>query len=821
MAYEKPHVAVNQNFALSPTSAAVEGLPPAICATNYQVYEKENLGDLKGPFKNLLDWGHEDNSKVLFNEEVSGKVVYDFFPVKIYLETQYFGDIDVTDKFNRSSEGIKNTSSKFKIPDTEISNSIGEAYMPHYRNTSVQIEVSSGSKIVKLKNAALNNARLVRGQAIYVNDGSGSYDKIGEVLAVSSDGSKITMLNAASSNYNTTAEILIGATPDNPSIPNTITSSINLRGKRVKQGDIIKFNSKSLPGNDPDNPFTASIKNLIDDYTVEINTSNSGQNSIDALHDINEYEGFQVPAGGRRVNLNYMSCEKLISYATYTNVESDSTNINKVDNNTWTISGNTDIALVAGDLIAITNDVGSIDTTTDLLTISSITNDGTDTTIVTEEEYTSDYSSEAIEGWAVLYTGKIKASYRAIDIDSEEAVYRITGVEDIENYFGEITPYNELAYMCFITQGINGGQVVYARKTDSRLDEIVSSYSSALSDMRKHDVYSTVLGTLNSGVNSLLPGHVNEQSEPYKQHERIGIVTFDPMDVFLMGSGTVNTVNDNNITVDFDPSNAEIGIDDKVFSNGEYLGKVLGTPDSSTIPVEGSVINNINNGDPIDVIAGRNGVKAEKISSLSYGDRRMTIIWPGTFSGEIGGERIDVPGYFISAAIAGMDDIESPSQSFTNFDYGIPGISNISLKTDTVYQVEELDSAVSGGIDMMVQDGSFISQLISSRHDLTTDMTDILRRERSVTKQADVAAKTLRNAIKPYIGKYNITNKFLGFLEKTLVTRAKALSGGTTKTVTIKSVKEDPNVADKILIGAKLTVYVAGNYYEINLNVNV
>lgn len=817
--YRKPHVAVNQNFAFAPGAVAVEGLPPAVCATQYNVYEKKTLGDIKGPYSTQISWGDD---KVLFDKTVSGKAEYDFYPAKIYLETQYFGDIDITDKFTKDSSGITNDENTFNIPDTTITEDSGSAYMPHYRNQSVAIKYDSGSKIVTVENAALNNVGLVRGQAIYVDEGAG-LTKVGEILAVSSDGSKITMLNAASSSFDGTNEIVIGATTGNPSIPNTIRSSINLRAARVKAGDIVSFNSKSLPGNDTANPFTASVKRLIDDYTVEIFTGTAQDSTNkEGLTDITEYDSFQGVAGGRRVNLDSMTVNRLIAYSTYVDVAALGT-VSKTNDTTWVVTGATvsDIGLAAGDQIAIVDTIGTnvSDFTSELDTITSITDDGSDTTIVVESGFST--SDTYIKGWKTSYSGTIKASFRSVEINSEEAVFRITSANDIETYFGEISPYNEIAFMCNIIRGQNGGQVLYARRTDSREDEIVGSYSEALSDMRKHDVYSMVFGTRNSGVNSLLPSHVNEQSEPYKKHERIGLLTFDPMDALLMASGTISGTSSGVITVDFDPSAAEIGIDDMVYVDDAFIGKVIATPNSSEITVSPEAIEDGVTSGSISVIAGRDGVKAEKIGNLSYGDRRITVVWPGEFQGEIGGEILDIPGYFITAAIAGMDDGQIASQSFTNLDFGIAGISNISLKTDTVYQVEDLDAAAGAGINIMVQDGEFVSQLISSRHDLTTDMTDILRRERSITKQADVVAKTLRNIVKPYVGKYNITDKFLEFIQKSLGIGARKLTNNITKKVTIKSVQKDPDVADKIVIGVKQTVFVAGNYYEINLNVNV
>jgi hypothetical protein len=209
--------------------------------------------------------------------------------------------------------------------------------------------------------------------------------------------------------------------------------------------------------------------------------------------------------------------------------------------------------------------------------------------------------------------------------------------------------------------------------------------------------------------------------------------------------------------------------------------------------------------------------QAQKIAALSPGNRRVSVVWPGWFNAVNNGVRGAMPPYYIGAAACGMDGGIKVSQSFTNYDFQIPGLSNIELNTGTYFRKSHLDTIGGGGIDIMVQEAS-VTQTIKSRHDLTSDMSAVELRERSITKQADVVAKARRSSTKPYVGKYNIPNDLLQFLGKVCNIAATTLEkGGIVADINVLSIERDANVVDKINFNIKVTVFVAGNYYDITL----
>jgi hypothetical protein len=99
-------------------------------------------------------------------------------------------------------------------------------------------------------------------------------------------------------------------------------------------------------------------------------------------------------------------------------------------------------------------------------------------------------------------------------------------------------------------------------------------------------------------------------------------------------------------------------------------------------------------------------------------------------------------------------------------------------------------------------------------------MDAIEYREWSITKQADSAAKLYRASVNPYVGKYNITDDLIQFLRSVLKIATDVLIKKTIiKKAEIISVAQDELVVDKINAVIAITVYIAGNYFDIILNI--
>jgi len=350
-------------------------------------------------------------------------------------------------------------------------------------------------------------------------------------------------------------------------------------------------------------------------------------------------------------------------------------------------------------------------------------------------------------------------------------------------------------------------------------------------------VYDICFGTTSGAVNAILPAHVNAMADPYEGRERIAVTSYDDLDVFKLGESASAYTSDGHLTgFSFMANMVGIKIGDtvKVFKAdmSEYvLASVVMTPiESGIIHVDTNLV--WANGDSaagdvvVEVRTNDKYTQAVKISGIgAAGNRRITAIWPSWFQADgSDGVTRQFPPYYIASAIAGNDSGYVASQSFTNLNYGIPGLSNISLNTNFLYRKDMLDIIGGGGVNIQIQDAAVSPSNIKSRHDLTTDMSSVEFRERSVTKQVDGVAKAYRAATSPFIGQYNINGssgeKLIGFLKKVSVILSSALvQAKTCAACSLKSVARDADVADRLNWDVSVTVYIAGNYYAINLNV--
>jgi hypothetical protein len=114
------------------------------------------------------------------------------------------------------------------------------------------------------------------------------------------------------------------------------------------------------------------------------------------------------------------------------------------------------------------------------------------------------------------------------------------------------------------------------------------------------------------------------------------------------------------------------------------------------------------------------------------------------------------PAYFLGSMVGGMVPGNVPEQPFTNFNIiGASGLRN----SNRYFTNTQLDIIATGGTYIVIQDA--VDGPVFSRHQLSTDVSQIEKRELSITKVVDFTAKFFRNSLRPYIGKFNITAIYL------------------------------------------------------------
>lgn len=120
------------------------------------------------------------------------------------------------------------------------------------------------------------------------------------------------------------------------------------------------------------------------------------------------------------------------------------------------------------------------------------------------------------------------------------------------------------------------------------------------------------------------------------------------------------------------------------------------------------------------------------------------------------------PSYFLAAAIAGLRSGVNPHQGLTSV-----SVSGIDYVGDAIngFNTAQLNTIAGDGgwIIIKAEDGSFIN-----RHAVTTNNTDLNRREEQVRTNVDNMSYAFRNGLVPYIGRSNITASTLTDISITL-----------------------------------------------------
>jgi len=144
----------------------------------------------------------------------------------------------------------------------------------------------------------------------------------------------------------------------------------------------------------------------------------------------------------------------------------------------------------------------------------------------------------------------------------------------------------------------------------------------------------------------------------------------------------------------------------------------------------------------------------------AFDSKRVNLIWPdkGVIIDDDGAQQ-EVDGTFLCACFAGAKSAYPAQQSFTNL--GFPGPYKLVHSNDylTKLQMDDLSAA---GVNVVVQDAD--GAQVYSRHQRTTSVSIFENSELSIVTAVDKVSLDLIETLKPFIGKYNITDDFLNFV---------------------------------------------------------
>ncbi len=206
---------------------------------------------------------------------------------------------------------------------------------------------------------------------------------------------------------------------------------------------------------------------------------------------------------------------------------------------------------------------------------------------------------------------------------------------------------------------------------------------------------------------------------------------------------------------------------------------------------------------------------ADTYSALAqvFLNRRFWQVMPDTAAATIGGLEQSVDGFYVCAAIAGMIGQQPPQQSFTNFP--MTGFTRV-IGSNGFFTEKQLNQMAGGGNYIVIQDTE--GAPLTARMALTTDVSTIETRTDSVTKVVDFTAKFLRQGLRNYIGRFNITQGFLDALSHVLQGLLGFLvENGVLIGADLNNVIQDEAAPDTVLVDITLDVPYPCNYVKLTL----
>lgn len=162
------------------------------------------------------------------------------------------------------------------------------------------------------------------------------------------------------------------------------------------------------------------------------------------------------------------------------------------------------------------------------------------------------------------------------------------------------------------------------------------------------------------------------------------------------------------------------------------------------------------------------GIVAAK--SEAFGSSRVVHIQPDLVGVEVGGVVKSLPGYYLSAALAGAISGFPVQQGLTNI--SLAGISDLG-HSNFYFTRSQLDSMAEKGTCLYTQVAQGSAPYC--RHELTTDMSVLAYREILKVKNVDYLSKYFHNLMKPFIGKWNITDDTLSIMRQTIIAACEQL----------------------------------------------
>ena len=194
-------------------------------------------------------------------------------------------------------------------------------------------------------------------------------------------------------------------------------------------------------------------------------------------------------------------------------------------------------------------------------------------------------------------------------------------------------------------------------------------------------------------------------------------------------------------------------------------------------------------------------------------DRRVVCTAPDKGKATIDGLETIIEGYYLAAGLAGRISSKDPQQPLT--EDSLIGFSGVVGSQDR-YSEAQLQILSGGGLWVFYQPAD--NTPVRNRHQLTTDMTTVEKRELSVTTALDFTAKFIRTALRNFIGRFNITQSIQDAITTTLEgLRNFLLRLGVFKSFEVNGIRQSASQPDTLEIDITVGILYPLNYIRVTL----
>ena len=276
----------------------------------------------------------------------------------------------------------------------------------------------------------------------------------------------------------------------------------------------------------------------------------------------------------------------------------------------------------------------------------------------------------------------------------------------------------------------------------------------------------------------------------------------------LVSAGIVEV--DLDVAFDEDQGPGSFGNDDAYYYTSEnYLVNFEADGETCTLEVRQPAID-------LTTTAGKNKAMST-LAEIAGGptgfqSKRLIFVQPETVSMDYDGQEVLVSGNYLCAGIGAMIAGFEPSKPFTNLN--MTGFIRPFGSSD-IFSDNQMGIAAAGGIYWVLQDVD--GAPLASRHQLTTDMSGLTTRELSVVKSIDYVAKTVRLALRRYIGRFNITPGLIGQISNVLQAVLRNVVGSAVQTAEVNRLEVNPDSQDEVLVDLTLTPYYPNNRIRVRI----